>query len=294
MKTNIKLRVTPEQSKAVQNICFANGVFWYAGNGNEVRYTKAEYLFIDSDRVWFRVITDHNIGTETEGYTEVDADLFIRTNGTCEEDKKEMDLRNTWCYATVPNHDRLRLLGYNHMPVGCCKSYYYIDCNTNISDLDSHPNFKPDYNEIKLNEKGKFEYATLSSQQDNSECNFTKFGFEKPNFECKILGEIDGVLYGATWIQINSTPGMEEFNWYPEQWDKVDGSAHDDSKHDLTPIKKPWYETCTFPCIIMADYCMPVVVKHYDDGYVYDFRGNKYCTKAWRLLTNTEIEGLKQ
>ena len=290
IKTNIKLRVTPEQSKAVQKICFNNKIYW-ASTGSNFEEDNVRYIFIDINVM---TLTYESTFFHKHRFEEVDASLFIRTKGSCVEEKKEIDLRNTWCYATVPNHDRLRLLGYNHMPVGCCKSYYYIDCNNNISDLDSHPNFKPDYNEIKLNEKGKFEYATLSSQQDNSECNFTKFGFEKPNFECKILGEIDGVLYGATWIQINSTPGMEEFNWYPEQWDKVDGSAHDDSKHDLTPIKKPWYETCTFPCIIMADYCMPVVVKHYDDGYVYDFRGNKYCTKAWRLLTNTEIEGLKQ
>ena len=218
MKTNIKLRVTPEQSEAVQNTCFANGVFWYSGNGSKVKYTNAEYLFIDSDRVWYRPITDHNIGTETEGYTEIDADLFIRTNGTCVE----------------------------------------------------------------------------STETLAEECQFAKYGFEKPKFECKILGEIEDVLYGATWTQTNSTPGLETFNWHPEQWDKVDGSAHNDSRNNLIPIKKPWYKTCKFPCIIMADYCMPVVVKHYDDGYVYDFRDNKYCVKAWKLLRNTEIEGLKQ
>ena len=30
MKTNIKMRVTPEQSKRVQEICFGNGVCWQA------------------------------------------------------------------------------------------------------------------------------------------------------------------------------------------------------------------------------------------------------------------------
>ena len=114
MKTNIKLRVTPEQSEAVQNICFANGVFWYAGNRSEVRYTEVEYLFIDSDRVWFRSINDHNRGIETEGYTEVDADLFIRTNGTCVE----------------------------------------------------------------------------STETLTEECQFTKYGFEKPAFECELFGTV--------------------------------------------------------------------------------------------------------
>ena len=84
MKTNIKLRVTPEQSEAVQKICFANGINWSAGE-NKILYTFAEYLFIEPTRIWFRGITDHDSDIETVGYTEVDADLFIRTNGTCEE-----------------------------------------------------------------------------------------------------------------------------------------------------------------------------------------------------------------
>ena len=84
MKTNIKLRVTPKQSEAVQKICFANGIEWLTFNYS-VSFTDKEYLFIDSNRIWCRGITDHNLGPKTVGYTEVDADLFIRTNGNCEE-----------------------------------------------------------------------------------------------------------------------------------------------------------------------------------------------------------------
>ena len=84
MKTNIKLRVTPEQSEAVQKICFSNGIDWYVKE-NEISYTEAEYLFIEPTRIWFREIANHDSGIETEGYIEVDADLFIRTNGNCEE-----------------------------------------------------------------------------------------------------------------------------------------------------------------------------------------------------------------
>ena len=90
MKTNIKLRVTPEQSEAVQKICFANGIDWISGE-NKISYTVAEYLFIEPAGIWFRGITNHNLGSKTEGYTEVDADLFIRTNGTCEESIKIID-----------------------------------------------------------------------------------------------------------------------------------------------------------------------------------------------------------
>ena len=93
MKTNIKLKVTPEQSEAVQKICFANGVIWRAGE-DKISYTTEEYLFIEPTGIWFRGITDHNSGIETVGYTEVDADLFIRTNGTCEEFITQQELDN--------------------------------------------------------------------------------------------------------------------------------------------------------------------------------------------------------
>lgn len=84
MKTNIKLRVTPEQSEAVQKICFANGIQWFTFN-TTVSFTDKEYLFIEPTRIWCREITNHNKGVKTKGYAEVDADLFIRTNGTCEK-----------------------------------------------------------------------------------------------------------------------------------------------------------------------------------------------------------------
>ena len=84
MKTNIKLRVTPKQSIAVQKICFANDIDWNSEE-NKISYTVTKYLFIEPTGVWFREIANHDSGMETVGYNEVDADLFIRTNGTCEE-----------------------------------------------------------------------------------------------------------------------------------------------------------------------------------------------------------------
>ena len=207
MKTNIKLRVTPEQSEAVQNICFANGVFWYAGNGSEVRYTKAKYLFIDSDRVWFRGITDHNIGTETEGYPEVDANLFIRTNGTCEESKEE--------------------------------------------------------------------------------CQFTKYGFEKPDFECE-LWQVETstsfeYVHGLVLNEYDHPMGNLEYH----KWNKKTGEVLVGcSSKSLTPIKKPWYETCKFPCLVKDEDGTFLIseIEWYSEKYI----------ATLTPLTNTEIEGLKQ
>lgn len=121
---------------------------------------------------------------------------------------------------------------------------------------------------------------------------FAKYGFEKPDFECELLKEVKDRILGIVY----DAEGDDWDDHIALWWDADSGGIHSHytNKYDLTPIKKEWYETCTFPCIIMADYCMPVVVKHYEDGYVYDFRDNKYCVNSWRLLTNTEIEGLKQ
>ena len=131
-----------------------------------------------------------------------------------------------------------------------------------------------------------------------SECQFTKYGFEKPDFNCELLGTVSGPYENDEFVVGVIKKGM--FNNCPHMWSVKHGTCYTSSlasnmsEYNLVPIEKPWYETCTFPCIIMADYCMPVVVKHYEDGYVYDFRDNKYCVKSWRLLRNTEIEGLKQ
>lgn len=279
MKINIKLQVTPEQLKEVQLICFSNKIYW-AATGSNFEEDNVRYIFIDIDDM---TLTYESTFFHEHRFEEVDASLFIRTKGSCVEEKKEIDLRNTWCCATVPNHDKLRLMGYDHEPVGACKKYYYIDNDNKINDFEYHP----DSNQIKLNNQGEFEYATLSSQQGKSECQFTKYGFENHK-DCVILTKVGSWLIGYV---KNGTQAPK-----PAMWFEYDGSSSATSETipNLTPIKKPWYETCTFPCIIMADYCMPVVVKHYEDGYVYDFRDNKYCVNSWRLLTNTEIEGLKQ
>lgn len=92
IKTNIKMRVTPEQSEAVQKICFTNGIFFNIAH-DKISYTEAEYLFIEHDRIWYRNYSNHNTGDNTKEYTEVDASFFIRTNGTCVEETLEQELK---------------------------------------------------------------------------------------------------------------------------------------------------------------------------------------------------------
>ena len=81
VKTAIKMRVTPEQSKKVQEICFENGIGW-SFTGNIVINTDEPFLFIDKD---YLIYTDSSqeVCFNKVSYEEVSAELFIKTNGTC-------------------------------------------------------------------------------------------------------------------------------------------------------------------------------------------------------------------
>ncbi len=86
IKTNIKMRVTPEQSAKVQEICFKNGINW-GFSDDIVLYKDEPYIFIDKKKylVWLgEHQNDSFIEAEEE---EIDPELFIRTNGTCENEE---------------------------------------------------------------------------------------------------------------------------------------------------------------------------------------------------------------
>ena len=79
IKTNIKMRVTPEQSTEVQEICFENGI--YFEDGVETILSKIPYLFISDNEPLSYCFTEHIFENNT--LEEIDPELFIRTNGTC-------------------------------------------------------------------------------------------------------------------------------------------------------------------------------------------------------------------
>ena len=84
IKTNIKMRVTPEQSAKVQEICFENGINWDFSD-DIVLHKDKPYIFIDKKKylVWLgEHQNDSFIEAEEE---EIDPELFIRTNGSCIE-----------------------------------------------------------------------------------------------------------------------------------------------------------------------------------------------------------------
>ena len=81
IKTGIKMIVSPEQSKKIQEICFENDIGW-SSTGNIVINTDEPFLFIDKD---YLIYADNSqeVCFNKVSYEEVSAELFIRTNGTC-------------------------------------------------------------------------------------------------------------------------------------------------------------------------------------------------------------------
>ena len=87
IKTGIKLQVTPEESKQVQEICFANGLGWVGGDFTPSLLDK-EYLMICDVITWDDKKRFCELNLE-----EVSANLFIKTKGTCIEETPEQALK---------------------------------------------------------------------------------------------------------------------------------------------------------------------------------------------------------
>ena len=79
MIKNIKLKVTPEQSRKIQEICFSKGISWRS-TGDTVSFTDAPYLYITGGR-WLTYGYNYP-SFLTDKREEMDANLFIQTNGT--------------------------------------------------------------------------------------------------------------------------------------------------------------------------------------------------------------------
>lgn len=88
IKTNIKMKVSLEQSIKIQEVCFANGIIW-THKVKQLTNLHLPYLYI-CDIYGIYGTSDIECFNDHKEYKEMDADLFIRTNGTCEEDKYKM------------------------------------------------------------------------------------------------------------------------------------------------------------------------------------------------------------
>ena len=84
IKTNIKMRVTPEQSVKVQEICFKNGIKWVSRE-NKAIYINEPFITISSEKDIRWIGKDRESIFIEAKEKEIDPELFIRTNGSCIE-----------------------------------------------------------------------------------------------------------------------------------------------------------------------------------------------------------------
>ena len=88
IKTGIKLQVTSEESRQVQEICFANDIVWCSGD-RSVMFTHKPFLYISMEITF----GDKMESFKENSNEEVDASFFIRTQGTCVEETPEEELK---------------------------------------------------------------------------------------------------------------------------------------------------------------------------------------------------------
>ena len=88
-----------------------------------------------------------------------------------------IDLRNTWCEAIAPNHDKLRLLGFNHEPINWNINYYIIDENYEITSIENKV-MNDTYKQIHLVDD-EFQYVKQDNKGENMKDRIPKFNLEK-------------------------------------------------------------------------------------------------------------------
>lgn len=150
-----------------------------------------------------------------------------------------IDLNNSWCKPTEENYNALVALGFKELEY--FKSYEAIKINwgyialtdmkiDGVTDfwIDSNPKYK----QVHLID-GEFEFVADEQKQ---ECQFAKYGFEVPEFQCEILSKYGSWLMGYVVINQGQAPT-------PCMWFEHDGACSIHAEYNLTPVKKPWYDT---------------------------------------------------
>ena len=96
IKTNIKMRVTPEQSVKVQEICFENGIEWRCKPRSRTLICINEpFIFVKEDKHLTWLAKEQESCFMEAEEEEIDPELFIRTNGRCIENIVESGIDNS-------------------------------------------------------------------------------------------------------------------------------------------------------------------------------------------------------
>lgn len=199
-----------------------------------------------------------------------------------------MDTRDTWI-KRKPSVDNIFMLRYNLIP--CTNGFYYFD-DLNIPHLGYKEKEKVSRKETRLVD-GEFCYKEETPAQEDAtdidvgeeECQFTKYGFEVPDFECEIFKEIDCKKYGIV---------KDQNEWHTITWNKVGRVLVSSSSlakfelFNLTPLEKPWYEEeSNFPCLMYNEKTKYYFVLNDIDEFSHEFKIDKY-----RLATEEEKQKL--
>lgn len=140
-------------------------------------------------------------------------------------------------------------------------------------------------------------------QTRKKECQFAKYGFEKPEFNCEILGEVDNKLLIGYYVE--EYPRVKEPQKIPCFFLKKTGNCYkgagiSNSKYNLKPLKKEWYEdkSSRFKLFVLNDDSFKILHWWYKDKKELDCidvkTGNKQTisVEKTRLATKKEVLSL--
>lgn len=263
-KENIKMRVTPEQSKLVQEIVFKLGGGWEASYVKELRFTDSPYIGITEGGRLFRE-DDLDYYSEYQG-REVSAEEFIRTKGfrlcsTCGESKQDCPKEESCSYKIKDTKGESLT-------------------ESQIEDLD-HLGI----DRVGLRKENKQE----TKQEDTSKNNFKEYGFEA-DFEGEILKEVKDCYIG--WVSYDDTI-------FSCKWNKKGKGITrlSDGYFNLNIIKKPWYETPNqFKVMMLKEDLGWYPNIFYSEDYLKAGINEMKVTegKEWRYASKEEIHSLYQ
>jgi len=119
------------------------------------------------------------------------------------------------------------------------------------------------------------------------ECNFEKFGFEKPDFECELLKK-DKFDYIFGFVGDNCLLWLESGKCFMA----THSNEQDMPEYNLTPIKKEWYEDAdNFPEVVKNDDGRIELAIGFDKNrHIFLFRGDDYSNicNGWRKIFSIE------
>lgn len=146
IKTNIKMRVTPEQSRKVQEICFANGISWTTGK--DLDHLNQPYLYISRyGELWYLSKSTSMYFT----YKEVSAEFFIRTNGTCiEPETSTEDNMNKFDFVKLMSTQQPKALSEYLKENGAYESFVENCVNAFLEDAMAYKNFSLNNEEARI------------------------------------------------------------------------------------------------------------------------------------------------